>query len=201
MVSLLAVVAVVVWTSVLTTAGRATGVAACPAPAVAAKQPGTVVPVSALTAAPVPPAAVRITVFNAGGQRGQANLVAAQLGDLGFVQGGAPGNDPLFPAGAMDCIAEIRFGPAGLAAAGTLALVVPCAELLRDSRTDDGVDLAVGTDFGDLTPGRAAKDALDQLGAAPGGAGGGAGDPNVVPAPPVPPKVDRTTLAAARTCT
>lgn len=200
-VSVLAVVAIVVWTTVLMTAGRAGSAAACPGPAVPPKSPGTVVPVSVLTAPPVPPSAVKVTVLNAGGQRGQANLVAAQLGDLGFVQGGDPGNDPLFPDGGMDCIAEIRFGPAGLAAAGTLALVVPCAELLRDGRAGDGVDLAVGTAFGDLTPGRAAKDALDQIGAPPAGSDGAAGGTNAAPTQPVKPTVDPTTLAAARTCT
>ncbi len=44
----------------------------------------------------VPAPTVGLRVFNAGGQRGQANLVAAQLGDLGFTVAGT-GNDPLFP--------------------------------------------------------------------------------------------------------
>ena len=134
-------------------------------------------------------------MLNAGGQRGQANLVAAQLGDLGFTQVAPPGNDKAFPAGDMECVGQIRFGAAGKASASTIALVVPCAELREDDRPDAGVDLAVGTVFGDLNPSRATKDALQQLGAA-----GADNDPGATPASAAP-TVDTTTLQAARHCT
>jgi hypothetical protein len=150
--------------------------------------------------APVPPATVRVKALNAGGQRGQANLVAAQLGDLGFAEAAPPDNDPFFPDGDMECIGQLRFGPAGEAAASTVALVLPCAELVRDARADDTVDVSVGTAFGDLNPIRAVRDALDQLSAPSGGSDGSANaDPqNVDAAPTTPPAVDPQVLEEAR---
>ena len=120
--------------------------------------------------------AVRVLVRNGGGQRGQANLVAAQLGDLGFAEAAPPDNDPFYPEGDMECVGQLRFG-AGRAGAATLALVLPCTELVRDDRPDDTVEVAVGTAFGDVNPGRAARDALDQL-AAPAGARTGRATPD-----------------------
>ncbi len=190
-VVVLAVAAVATWTTVLVTASSSGGVA-CPTPT-AGPPPGTVLASDALDAvAPVPASTVKVRVLNAGGQRGQANLVAAQFGDLGFAQGAAPENDPLFPNGNMTCKGQIRFGPAGEGAASTVALVVPCAELVRDARADAGVDVAVGTGFGDVNPAKAARTVLDQL-AAPAAGDGGAGN-----AAPATPAVDQATLKTAR---
>jgi hypothetical protein len=149
---------------------------------------------------PAPLSAVRVLVRNAGGQRGQANLVAAELGDLGFGEAAPPGNDPVYPDGKMDCAGQLRFGPAGEAAASTLALVLPCVELIRDTRPDDSVDVAVGTAFGDLAPSKAAKDALSQLSDTGGGSdGSGNADPTAPDAAPAPtPTVDPALLAKAR---
>jgi len=199
LVAVLAVVVTVTWTTVLVKSGSATGVAACPPPA-AGPVPGEVLPAGALgNVPPVPPSAVKVRVLNAGGQRGQANLVAAQLGDFDFAQAAPPTNDPLYPDGDMVCTGQLRFGQAGMGAASTVALLVPCAELVRDGRADDTVDVAVGTAFGDVNPGRAVRDALDQLGASGGTTGSGNADPaagnNQQPAAPV---VDAGTLAAAR---
>jgi len=47
----------------------------------------------------------------------------------------------------MQCHGQIRFGEAGTATARTVSLLVPCAELVRDSRPDGIVDLALGTAF------------------------------------------------------
>ncbi|MBW0093691.1 envelope integrity protein Cei, partial [Pseudonocardia sp. KRD-188] len=142
-VSVLAVIAVVTWTVVLVGASGPSGPQSCPTP-VAGASPGVTLEAGALDAvAPAPPAAIPVRVLNAGGQRGQANLVAAQLDDLGFGTAGPPDNDPFYPDGDMDCVGQVRFGPAGEAAAGTLALVLPCAELIRDERADETVDVAV----------------------------------------------------------
>ncbi|MCW0211875.1 MAG: envelope integrity protein Cei [Pseudonocardia sp.] len=188
-VSVLAVLALGTWTVVLVNSAGATGLIACNSPA-DGRSVGTVVEPDALAdVAPVPAAAVRATVFNAGGQRGQANLVAAQLGDLGVAEAAPPNNDPFFPDGDLDCRGQIRFGQAGQGAAVTLSLILPCTELVRDERADDTVDVAVGTGFADVKPGRATKNVLDQL-ANPGGAtadGQAAG-----------PSVDPDDLAAAR---
>ena len=202
LVAVLAVAALTTWAVVLLTAGRAAGGTSCPAPA-AGTAPGTVVPAATLTAvAPVAPTTVKVRVLNAGGQRGQANLVAAQLGDLGFGTAAPPGNDPLFPRGDLKCLGQIRYGPAGEAAASTVALLLPCAEFVKDGRKDATVDVAVGTAFGDLNPGHAAKQALEQLG---GPATGSTGSTNADPgggggATPATAVVDPGTLATARTC-
>ena len=113
LVAVLAVVVTVTWTTVLVKTGAATGVAACPPPA-AGPVPGEVLAAGALgNVPPVPPSAVKVRVLNASGQRGQANLVAAQLGDFDFAQAAPPTNDPLYPEGDMVCTGQLRFGQAG----------------------------------------------------------------------------------------
>jgi hypothetical protein len=180
-VIVLAVATIATWVTVLVNASAGSGGAACPA-ATAGPPAGTVLASDALDGvAPVAATGAKVRVLNAGGQRGQANLVAAQLGDLGFVQAAPPENDPLFPKGGMTCTGQIRFGPAGEAAASTVALAVPCAELVRDARTGDSVDIAVGTGFGDVNPTKSVRDVLEEL------ASGGAD-----------PAVDQATLTAAR---
>jgi hypothetical protein len=198
-VSVLAVLAVTTWTVVLVEAGGSSGVTSCPAPT-GGSLSGEVVGISTLDdVAPVPPSSARVRVLNAGGQRGQANLVAAQLGDLGFPEAEPPDNDPLFPTGDMECVGQLRFGPSGEGAARTLSLVLPCTELVRDDRTDDAVDIAVGTGFRDVNPPRAVRNALDQIGTG----GGSDGSANADPADPAAstaatPAVDPTILERAR---
>lgn len=202
-VAVLAVAAAITWTSVLHTARSATGVTACPRPS-SGPAPGTVVTAASLANVPLtPPSTVKVRVLNAGGQRGQANLVAAQFSDLGFAQAAQPTNDTFFPDGDMTCTGQIRFGQAGQGGANTVALLVPCAELVRDGRADDTVDVAVGTTFGDVNPGRAVRDALDQLGVSGSGSDGSANaDPGAGnPPPSATPVVDPATLAAARQAT
>lgn len=93
---------------------------------------------------PANPSTVLLTVFNASTVRGQAKAVADELRAAGFESMLASGNDPLYPASDLGCVAQIRFGPAGAAAARTVLLVTPCAQLVVDSRVDDSVDLALG---------------------------------------------------------
>jgi hypothetical protein len=213
--ALLLATAVVVWIRVLNHASdEAAGTCPPPAPASTsgaaapgqATDPGAqataeprVLPSDALdTTDPLPPDAVKLRVLNANGQRGQAGTVTSQLrGDLGFRATADPTNDPLHPDYQLTCLAQIRFGAAGAAAARTVSLVAPCAELMQDSRGDDGVDLALGTKFSNLAPNAAAKDALKQLATqaagAPGAAGGQQGEP--------PATVDKGLLAQARATT
>lgn len=199
-VGFLAVAAIATWVTVLSTAADRFGNASCPPP-VAGPAPGTTVDRDAFYAAtPAPLAAVRVHVFNAGGQRGQANLVAAELGDLGFTEAAPPDNDTFYPDGDMDCAGQLRYGPAGESAANTLALVLPCVELIRDERADDVVDVSVGTAFGDINPPRPVRDALDQLGETQGGSDGtGNADPSAQETAPAPVQtVDPTLLQQAR---
>jgi LytR cell envelope-related transcriptional attenuator len=201
-VAVLAVAAIATWTTVLINASGGSGSVSCPAPT-AGPAPGESLGSDALAAVvPVPASAVKIRVLNAGGQRGQANLVAAQFGDLGFAQAAPPDNDPFFPGGNMECRGQIRFGPAGEGAASTVSLVLPCVQLIRDGRGDDAVDVAVGTSFGDVNPTKVARDALEQLAApASGTTGSGNADPSGASADPAAPAVDQGALAAARDAT
>jgi len=168
LVSVLAVVAVATWALVLSKASTGPTGSVCPAPsAIPAGQPGLggVQPGNALDqVAPAPPSVVRIRVLNGGGQRGQANLVASQLGELGFTEASESVNDPYYPDGNLACRGNLRYGPNGASAARTVSLVLPCLALLPDNRADDSVDVAIGTSFGEVNPSKAARDALDQLG-------------------------------------
>jgi hypothetical protein len=91
----------------------------------------------------------RSTMVNASGRGGQAADVAGALRDLGFAQPAAA-NDPVYTKTRLNCQGQIRFGEAGQAGAAAVWLVAPCTELYRDDRTDDSVDLAIGTEFGAL---------------------------------------------------
>lgn len=193
LVGVLLVAVVLTWSVVLSSASDGPAGSVCPPPGPTAEQPaGQAQPPTTLDkVAPAPPATVRIRVLNGGGQRGQANLVASQLGELGFTEAADPSNDPLYPNGNLLCRGNIRYGPNGAAAARTVSLVLPCVPLVQDSRPDDSVDVAVGASFGEVSPSKAARDALDQLSSSTGQTG--TGDP----APP-PPSVDPDVLRRAR---
>jgi hypothetical protein len=94
----------------------------------------------------------KIRVLNASGQGGQAAEVAGELRDLGFAEPTAA-NDAVYAGARLTCQGQIRFGPAGRAAAAAVWLVAPCTELYQDGRTDDTVDLAIGTEFSELSGG------------------------------------------------
>jgi hypothetical protein len=94
----------------------------------------------------------KIRVLNASGQGGQAAEVAGALRDLGFADPGAA-NDTIYVNARLECQGQIRFGPSGRAAAAAVWLVAPCTELFQDQRSDDTVDLAIGTEFSELSSG------------------------------------------------
>jgi hypothetical protein len=164
----LATAGVLVWSHVLRQAGNSTVQASCP---VSADTPAglsavTPVPYSALNdVQPIPAAQVRVHELNSSTQVGLAGRIALELRQYGFAQVGTPGNDPRYPSGDMRCFGQIRFGPNGAAAARTLSLIVPCAQLVRDDRQDASVDLALGTYFTDLAPSSDAVTVLGQLSA------------------------------------
>lgn len=93
---------------------------------------------------PASPSTVALKVLNASPVRGQAKAVTDELRVVGFDSIRDGSNDPLYPAGDLRCVAQIRFGPAGAAGARTVLLISPCAQLVQDSRVDDTVDLALG---------------------------------------------------------
>jgi hypothetical protein len=92
----------------------------------------------------------KIRVLNASGQGGQAGEVAGELRDLGFAEPAAA-NDTVYAKARLECQGQIRFGPSGRAAAAAVWLVAPCTELYQDQRSDATVDLAIGTEFTELT--------------------------------------------------
>ncbi|MDQ2882385.1 MAG: envelope integrity protein Cei [Actinomycetota bacterium] len=121
---------------------------------------GRQIPADGLDAVPpAPPQFTRVRVLNANGRPGEATVVDAALAQLGFAST-SPANDPQHPGLDLRCYGEIRFGAAGQAAARTLSLAVPCAELVHDVRLDSEIDLALGTKFLALRPNGAARTAL-----------------------------------------
>ncbi|KGI67916.1 envelope integrity protein Cei [Mycolicibacterium rufum] len=156
MFAALAVAALLVWVIALSQPPDVREVAVCNPPP-APTDPNAPVPdlgeqVSRSNMTDVTPAKLadtRIRVLNASGQGGQAGEVAGALRDLGFTDPEAA-NDPVYASTRLQCQGQIRFGPAGRAAAASLWLVAPCTELFQDQRTDDTVDLAIGTDFTEL---------------------------------------------------
>ena len=107
-----------------------------------------------------------LTVYNASSVRGQAKAVTDELRAAGFESIRASSNDPLYPAADLQCVAQIRYGEAGAAAARTVLLIAPCAQLVLDSRVDDSVDLALG---GRYLYGSVSDDVKAQLRSHPGG--------------------------------
>lgn len=128
------------------------------------------------TTAPAPPGQVQVRVLNAGGQRGQAGLVTLALEKLGFQQAAPPANDAFYPNQNLRCDGQIRFGPDGAAAARTLSLVDPCAQLVRDERQGATVTFSLGTMFHDVQPNQAAQKALRALSAGGGSKQNASGD-------------------------
>jgi LytR cell envelope-related transcriptional attenuator len=160
----LSVAAGAVWASVLVPEATAGGCQDAAEGAAPSNQPGQRLPADGLDEiSPAPPQQVQVQVLNASGMRGGAAIVGGGLSELGFAPTGTPSNDPLHPAFDLLCHGEIRFGVAGQAAARTLSLAVPCAELVRDARPDSMVDLALGSKFTALRPNAAARVALEEL--------------------------------------
>lgn len=165
---LLVTAGVVVWVHVLKQQGDSTVQASCPPSASAPATLPAITPLSytALDGVqPIPAADVRVHTLNGSSQTGLAGRIAMELQQYGFAQAGPPANDPRYPHGDMRCFGQIRFGSNGAAAARTLSLLVPCAQLVRDSRQDASVDLALGGYFTDLEPSGDGVKALSQLAA------------------------------------
>ncbi|MCA1186102.1 MULTISPECIES: envelope integrity protein Cei [Saccharopolyspora] len=112
---------------------------------------------------PIPAHDVKVRVLNGNGEANQAGLISQELTNYGFAPGGEPDNDPVYPNYDLDCHGQIRFGAAGASAARTLSLMVPCAQLVRDDRNGDTLDLALGKDFRDIRNKPEARQILQEL--------------------------------------
>lgn len=153
----LAVVTLLVWVTALSQPPDVREATVCNAPppaadpTVPAPQLGDQVTRADMTdVTPAKLADTKIKVLNASGQGGQAAEVAGELRDLGFAEPAAA-NDTVYVTARLQCQGQIRFGPSGRAAAAAVWLVAPCTELFQDQRSDDTVDLAIGTEFNELT--------------------------------------------------
>ena len=180
-VAILALICAIVWIKAMTTEADSHEAMACNAPAPVADpnaaQPaalGQQVSASRLKdVEPAPLAQSKVRVYNASGQSGLAGQIAGRLQTLGFANPPAPkvANDPVYVNGDLTCTGQIRFGVEGRRAAAAVQLVSPCAELIEDTRTDDTVDLALGSAFGtEVQPSNDAEEVLRSLrNPAPGG--------------------------------
>ena len=151
----LAVVTLLVWVTALNRPADVHEAAICnaPPPQSDPNAPQLGEQVSRATMTDVTPAKLadaKIRVLNASGQGGQAAEVAGELRDLGFAEPAAT-NDTVYANTRLECQGQIRFGPSGRAAAAAVWLLAPCTELFQDQRPDNTVDLAIGTQFGELT--------------------------------------------------
>jgi hypothetical protein len=154
-VVVLAVVTLMVWVVAFNQPTDIHQLAACNAPPPVANATQTALgeQVTSATMSDVTPAKLadtKIRVLNASGQGGQAAEVAGALRDLGYAPPTA-GNDTVYENTRLECQGQIRFGPSGRAAAAALWLVTPCTELYQDQRPDDTVDLAIGTEFSEVS--------------------------------------------------
>ena len=121
-----------------------------------------VAPADMTDVTPAPLAETKIRVLNASGQGGQAGEIASELRDLGFAQPDAA-NDTIYAGTRLQCQGQIRFGPTGRAADAAVWLVAPCTELFEDERPDATVDLALGTEFTELSSSDDVKAVLASL--------------------------------------
>ena len=95
------------------------------------------------------PTTVQLRVLNATDTAGLAQTVAATLQSRGFVVTEVS-NDP--SGREVTGTGELRHGPRGNSAASFMALYLPGAGDLVDTRADATVDVVIGPDFTDLTP-------------------------------------------------
>lgn len=160
-VVVLLVLALVVWVSALSkgssdpvattcnppTAPSASASASAAPPSAA---PLTTVPANQLVeVAPAALSSFQVRVLNASARRGEARSVLDDLTGQGFTPAtDTPyADDSVYPDQNLDCVGQIRFGPAGRAAAAAVWVAVPCAELVDDGRPGTVVDLALGREF------------------------------------------------------
>ncbi|MFW0790385.1 envelope integrity protein Cei [Gordonia sp. CPCC 205333] len=181
----LALVGVVVWSVALGSNDDESVAVDCNQPTVATPStsgpaPATTAAAPASTAAPkltaasrddmltVAPAALTtfsVRVLNASTARGAARTVSDDLIAQGFTPtpDSAFGDDPLYPNQDLNCVAQIRFGPAGKASAAAVWLAIPCAQLVDDGRAGTSIDVALGEQYKAREQSQDAQAALEAL--------------------------------------
>lgn len=107
----------------------------------------------------------QVRVLNGSTQRGAARSVSDDLTAQGFnpVPDNPYGDDTLYPGHDLNCVGQIRFGPAGKAAAAAVWIAVPCAQLIDDGRPGTLVDVALGQYYKSREQSQDAQAALEAL--------------------------------------
>lgn len=183
LLAVLAVVVVVAWSSVFAGSGGESVAVDCNQPTSASAPSGARPPSPSssspsspakLTAVPrdsmlaVAPAALSsftVRVLNASTKRGAAQSVSEDLVAQGFTPtpDTAYADDTLYPNKDLNCVGQIRFGPAGKASAAAVWLAIPCAQLVDDGRAGTGVDVALGEEYRSKEQSQDAQAALEAL--------------------------------------
>lgn len=174
-VAVLAVAAIGAWTVVLRSSGEQARPTDCNMPTAAdspsaapnAPAPVSLTPVSdtdMLSVAPAGLSTFRVSVLNSAAERGAARSVSDDLIAEGFTPGEpAYGDDTVYTNRDLHCVAQIRFGQAGQAAAAAVWLAAPCAQLVNDGRTASDVDLVLGEFHTTTRPNQDTQAALEAL--------------------------------------
>jgi cytoskeletal protein RodZ len=102
------------------------------------------------------PSRVTLQVLNSTERQGLAATTKTALAKLGFVVP-TVANDG---SGLIPGVAEIRYGPTGLAAAKLVAYYLPGATLVNTNRTDSQVVVSLGQKFTTVATATAAKAAM-----------------------------------------
>ncbi len=118
-----------------------------------------------LSVAPAALSTFQVRVLNASSQRGAARSVSDDLTAQGFnPTPDAPyADDAVYPNKDLNCVAQIRFGPAGKGGAAAVWLALPCAQLVNDGRRGTGVDVALGQFYEGREQSQDAQAALEAL--------------------------------------
>lgn len=169
---MLAVAAVLVWSFALTGGDQDEAVTSCNQPT---RSTDTDAPAplrlditrdeDMLAVDPAPLSTFQVRVLNASTLRGQARSVSDDLTNQGFnpVPDTAYADDLVYPNQDLNCVAQIRYGPAGERAAAAVWLAIPCAQLVSDARTDSVVDVAIGEHWISREQSQDAQAALEAL--------------------------------------
>lgn len=117
--------------------------------------------IAASADAAIPPAKqVKMRIYNATDRDGLAIRVRKDFVGRGFTVATA---ENAAPGETVPGAAEVRYGAKSVGAARLLHAYVPTAEMVPDERTDDTVDLVLGTTFQALTPAAEVQKQLDAL--------------------------------------
>ncbi|WOC14366.1 hypothetical protein MP11Mi_34880 [Gordonia sp. MP11Mi] len=117
-----------------------------------------------LSVGPAPLSTFGVRVLNAAADRGSAQSVSDDLTSLGYrAADPAYGDDTVYTDRDLHCVAQIRFGQDGQAAAAAVWLAAPCAQLVNDGRKGTDVDVALGEYYTSTQPTQDAQAAIEAL--------------------------------------